>query len=201
MTLPGAIRLAGQTGPQSASTLEWQIPQGSTLRLQQLLAELGYLPLDWQPAGDSTPLTAAAQLAAAVSPPSGGFSWRYANISPELTALWKTGELNEITRGAVMMFENAHGLTVDGLIGPKVWDALIADLIAGNRYTGGYSYVYVHRDDPQLLTLWHNGQVILTSPGNTGVPSAAHRTRYLPCFRAYPGRHHERHEPRRLPLQ
>ena len=33
----------------------------------------------------------------------------------------------------------------------------------------GYSYVYVHRNVPQLLTLWHNGHVVLTSPGNTGV--------------------------------
>ena len=186
VTLPGAIRLAGQTGPQSASTLEWHIPQGSTLRLQQLLAQLGYLPLDWQPTGDSTPPTAAAQLAAAVSPPSGGFSWRYANTPPELAALWKAGELDEITRGAVMMFENTHGLTVDGLIGPKVWAALIADVVAGNRYTGGYSYVYVHRDDPQLLTLWHNGQVILTSPGNTGVPSAPTELGTFPVFEHIP---------------
>ena len=25
---------------------------------------------------------------------------------------------------------------------------------------------------PQLLTLWHNGHVVLRSPGNTGVPAA-----------------------------
>ena len=71
-----------------------------------------------------------------------------------------------------MMFQHDHALTVDGIVGPDVWHAVIADAVAGKRKPGGYSYVYVHRNVPQLLTLWHNGEVVLTSPGHTGVPAA-----------------------------
>jgi lipoprotein-anchoring transpeptidase ErfK/SrfK len=48
----------------------------------------------------------------------------------------------------------------------------LRDAVAGDQRTAGYSYVYVHRNVPQLLTLWHNGTTVLTSPGNTGVPAA-----------------------------
>ena len=40
-----------------------------------------------------------------------------------------------------MMFQHDHGLTVDGIAGPQVWHAAIADAIAGKRKAGGYSYV------------------------------------------------------------
>ena len=57
-----------------------------------------------------------------------------------------------------MMFQDEHDLAVDGFAGPQVWHALLADAIAGKRRADGYSYVYVHRNVPQKLTLWHNGQ-------------------------------------------
>ena len=66
--------------------------------------------------------------------------------------------------------------------GPQVWRALIADAIAGRRRTAGYSYVFVHRSLPQSLNLWHNGHVILSSPGNTGVPSAPTQLGTYPVF-------------------
>jgi len=39
---------------------------------------------------------------------------------------------------------------------------------------------------PQLLTLWHNGQTVLTSPGNTGVPSAPTKLGTFPVFEHIP---------------
>ena len=126
--------------------------------------------MSWKPAGDDVPLTERGQAGAAAVPPQGTFSWRYGNTPQELQAMWKPDARSEITQGAVMMFQDEHHLTVDGLAGPSVWKALIADAIAGKQRTDGYSYVYVHRNVPQKLTLWHNGKVILTSPGNTGVP-------------------------------
>jgi L,D-transpeptidase catalytic domain len=184
--LPRGVHLAGQSGAGLTRTLQWQVPPGSTLRLQQLLAQLGYLPLAWQPTGDPTPASPEAQLAAAISPPPGQFSWRYPNTPAELVALWHVGEPNEVTRAAVMMFEDTHGLAVDGLIGPKVWSALISDAIAGKLHSSGYSYVYVHLTAPQSLNLWHNGSVILTSPGNTGVPAAPTQLGTFPVFEHIP---------------
>jgi lipoprotein-anchoring transpeptidase ErfK/SrfK len=81
-----------------------------------------------------------------------------------------------------MMFQQTHNLTVDGLPGPVFWRALIADAVAGKRRTVGYSYVFVHRKLPQSLNLWHNGKVILTSPGNTGVPAAPTHLGTYPVF-------------------
>jgi hypothetical protein len=85
-----------------------------------------------------------------------------------------------------MMFEHDHGLTVDGVAGAHVWRALLADAVAGKNRTDGYSYVYVHRNLPQLLTLWHNGRTVLTSPGNTGVPAAPTQLGTFPVFEHIP---------------
>ena len=152
--------------------IEWTVPPGSILRLQQLLAQVGYLPLDWTPAEAPVARTPRAEVRAAVNPPKGHFTWRYPNTPPELRALWSEGQPNQITRGAVMMFQDDHGLTVDAIPGERVWRTLLANAIRGKYRTDGYSYVYVHSSIPQSLTLWHNGRTILTSPGNTGVPAA-----------------------------
>jgi len=170
--LPRAVHLVGTSGQALTHSLAWQVPVGSTLRMQQLLAQQGYLPVDWQPAGDPSPPTKRQQLAAAVAPPPGHFAWRFANTPAELTSQWHPGEWNSIVRGAVMMFQNEHGLAVDAIPGPIFWRHLLADAIAGKRRDDGYSYVFVHRNLPQSLNLWHNGAVILSSPGNTGVPRA-----------------------------
>jgi hypothetical protein len=183
--LPRPVLLARASGSKPGQVLGWQVVAGSTLRLQQLLASLGYLPLRWGPAGDpaSSPR---AELAAAVSPPAGHFVWRYPHTPPSLRALWRAGRPNEITQGAIMAFENSHGLSVDGLAGAKLWRALLADALAGKRRRGGYSYVFVHRAVPQSLNLWHNGRVIVRSPGNTGVPAAPTELGTWPVFEHIP---------------
>ena len=40
----------------------------------------------------------------------------------------------------------------------------------------------MHRNVPQKLTLWHNGRVVMTSPGNTGVPAAPTNLGTFPVF-------------------
>jgi lipoprotein-anchoring transpeptidase ErfK/SrfK len=121
-----------------------------------------------------------------VTPPAGRFSWRFPNTPPQLTSQWSPAKITQITRGAVMMFEHEHDLTVDGFAGPHVWRALIDDALAGKRRTDGYSYVYVHTHLPQLLTLWHNGEVVLTSPGNTGIPATPTTPGTFPVFEHIP---------------
>ena len=186
VSLPRAAHVAGQPGTTLTRTLDWQVPEGSTLRLQQLLAQLGYLPVDWQPSAGAASLSTHAQLAAALAPPPGQFVWRFLNTPPELRALWLPGRPNQITRGAVMAFEHDHNLVVDALAGPRTWRALIGDAIAGKRRDGGYAYVFVHRSVPQSLNLWHDGRVILKSPGNTGVPAAPTALGTFPVFEHIP---------------
>jgi hypothetical protein len=188
LDLPRTVAVTGSSGGKLHTTrrIDWTVPPGSTLRLQQLLAQAGYLPLDWTPAGAPVARTPRAEVQAAVHPPKGRFSWRYRNTPGELRGLWSEGNPNEITRGAVMMFQDNHGLDVDALPGPIFWRALLADAIAGKRRGNGYSYVYVHSSVPQSLTLWHNGRTILTSPGNTGVPAAPTQLGTFPVFEHIP---------------
>jgi L,D-transpeptidase catalytic domain/Putative peptidoglycan binding domain len=185
---PSALGVVSTTrgAPRTTRSFHLSVAPASFLRLQQLLAQEGYLPLDWTPAQTDVAHTMRSELAAAVDPPDGHFEWRYPQTPHELQALWKTGEPSEITRGAVMMFQDEHHLVVDGIAGPKVWRTVLADAVADKRRTAGYSYVYVHRNVPQLLTLWHNGQTLLTSPGNTGVPAAPTALGTFPVFEHIP---------------
>jgi peptidoglycan hydrolase-like protein with peptidoglycan-binding domain len=168
------LRLPGQV-------LTWRVPSGSMLRLQEILARLGYLPLRWRPVSDPPP-TPAAEIAAAVTPPRGNFSWRYGQIPVSLRTLWKPGRWNVVTQGAVMRFEDEHGLATDGVAGPQVWRRLLRDDLAGRRYASAYNYVFVHETVPQSLSLWHAGRVILTSPGNTGIPQSPTAPGTWPVF-------------------
>ena len=184
--LPRSAHIVMHYGSALTRTIHWRVKPASTLRLQQLLAQLGYLPLSWQPASELTSDSAVAEIAAAATPPRGRFSWRYADTPPELARLSHLGHVDPITIGALMAFENAHHMPADGHAGPKVWSSLIADVLAGRRVKGGYSYVFVHSSVPQSLNLWHNGRIIVTSPGNTGVPAAPTQLGTFPVFEHIP---------------
>ncbi len=188
--LPRKLAVAGPSGNgmRTATQISWSVPDGSMLRLEQLLAQQGYLPLTWS--GAAVPLTPAAQVKAAVEPPAGSFHWRYPNTPSQLQGLWSEGQANGIVRGAVMKFENDSGLTADGEAGTDVWRALINDAIAGKQLgggtEGGYTYVYVREESPEMLTLWHDGRTVLTSAANTGIPGAETELGTFPVFEHIP---------------
>jgi peptidoglycan hydrolase-like protein with peptidoglycan-binding domain len=171
---------------RTTQQLAWTVPAGSTLRLQQLLAQDGYLPVTWTPASQDVKRTPRDELAAAIHPPAGHFSWRYPNTPPELQRLWAPGQPNTIIRGAVMMFQDEHHLTVDAIAGAQVWDALLRDALTGKAHHSNYSYVYVHSTVPESLNLWHDGTLVLSSPGNTGIPAAPTQLGTFPVFEHIP---------------
>lgn len=173
-------------GLSTTSSLEWAVPPGSTLRLQQLLAQAGYLPVTWRPAGAEVARTPSAEVQAAVDPPAGSFNWRFSNTPQQLQALWAPGQPNVVDKGAIMKFENSHDMTVDGEPGPAVWHALLIDAIAGKRFGEAYSYVYVHREVPETMTLWSNGRTIETAPANTGIAGAETELGTFPVFEHIP---------------
>lgn len=181
LRLPSGARLVGGV-PDGTTEASWTVPPGSTARLQQLLADQGYLPLTFTPADGVVAHTAKAQQQAAVDAPDGTFTWTHANTPAQLKKLWVEGAANDITRGAVMAFESDHGLDVDGLVGPKVWGAIIDAEVSGQRNRAGYSYVLVHRDVPQSLTLWHDGKTLLTTAANSGVPAAPTKLGTFPVY-------------------
>ncbi|MGH9060063.1 MAG: peptidoglycan-binding protein, partial [Acidimicrobiales bacterium] len=131
LALPSGVRLVGGHQGSSASGGDWRVPAGSPLRAQQILALLGYLPLKFRYTGPGVGLTTADQLSAAVSAPAGKFSWRWSNTPAALKSFWSPGASGEVTRGALMAFENDHGLPADGVAGPVVWKSLISSVLAG----------------------------------------------------------------------
>ncbi len=188
LTLPHTLSVASDGGSDvhSTRTVDWTVPPGSTERLHQLLADEGYLPVRFKASGEVA-RTRRAEVRAAVDPPAGRFHWRFHNTPPELKRQWDPRKATAITRGAVMAFQLDHGLDVDAVAGPAVFKDLIEDAVTGkSRHKGGYSYVYVHRNTPQLLTLWHNGRTVLTSPGNTGIPQAPTELGTFPVFEHLP---------------
>ncbi|MGI9183979.1 MAG: L,D-transpeptidase family protein [Solirubrobacteraceae bacterium] len=186
VALPSGVRLVGGQQGSSASGGKWSVPGGSTLRAQQLLALLGYLPLKFNYHGAGVGLTTADQLSAAVSPPAGKFSWRWGNTPSALKGFWSPGASGELTRGALMAFETDRGLPADGVAGPVVWKSLISSVLAGRHSSFGYTFVSVSVAS-QSLTLWHNGRdVIGSTPVNTGIPSAPTATGTYPVYEHLP---------------
>ena len=202
------------------------IAAGSVLRLQQLLAELGYLPLDFEagtttgtssssdtlaragphhliaaigaspsPAVEAATGTTAsktashtsaplnlAQLATAtldreasrptaidLMPRAGSFSWRFPGIPSSLATSWQPGVDTVLVRGAVMSFESAHGLPVDGDAGPQVWAALLNAIAQRQVSSAPYDYIEVTTSSPETLSVWRVGKVIYQSLANTGI--------------------------------
>jgi peptidoglycan hydrolase-like protein with peptidoglycan-binding domain len=154
-----------------AATVRWVTAPGSVLRLQELLAEMGYLPVSWRPASSGQRLnTLAAQNNAVYQPPIGTFHWKYPNLPAALRNLWTPGQMTVMIKGAIMQFERVNGLAVDGIAGPAVWNAMIQDRLLHRVSPDGYSYISVTETLPQTLELWVNGKLVLSSPTNTGIP-------------------------------
>lgn len=174
--LPSGVRLAGAQVSGGASTGTWSVPAGSTVRLQQMLAQLGYLPLTFHYKGGGPGTSPAAQINAAVKPPAGHFTWRYANTPAALRSFWKPGGSGVMLQGAVMKFELDHGMTTDGIAGPAVWKAVINAMVHNQRNHFGYTFVSVSVAG-QSLSLWHNGRTVIggtaVNTGAAGTPTAA----------------------------
>jgi peptidoglycan hydrolase-like protein with peptidoglycan-binding domain len=145
----------------------------STLGLQQLFAQLGYLPLTWTPASGPaiSASNANAELSAAYAPSRGTFTFQTGYPS-SLTDQWKTGSANILDVGAIRAFESVHGLTMDGYAGHSVWSDLLTAVAKGQRNPNGYTYALASQDSPETITIWHNGQVVLKSLANTGIAAS-----------------------------
>ena len=144
----------------------------STLRMEQLLAQLGYLPLTWSAEGSDVSSTdTAGQLAAAYDPPSGTFSWD-SGYPSVLHSFWSEGSSNLIMTGAIRAFESENGLTMDGEAGPSVWADVLKDVAGGHSNSNGYTYALASKASPETLTIWHDGKQVLQTLANTGIPAA-----------------------------
>jgi hypothetical protein len=183
IALPSGVRLVGGENVGSDPIGKWSVPNGSTLRLQQLLAMAGYLPFKFTYAGAGVKPTVSAEVDAAIDPPQGTFSWAYNNVPAALRADWSPGGYGVMTRGAVMAFENNEDMDPDGIAGPAVWKALITSVLKGQKSTFGYTFVQVtEASSDESESTWHDGKVVVSGPVNTGVAAAPTALGPYPVF-------------------
>jgi len=214
---PGGVRSRSGQGLSTTLRKNFVIEGASELRLQQLLSELGYLPLQFVPAASAslsaatvtsspvnvrwpyrgvTTTTTTTPLPAIDSEPSiaseipvqaaaGRLVWRFRNTPASLAALWKPGQPNVVTTGAIMAFESAHGLATDGLAGSEVWTELLEAVAQRQVTTQPYDYVTVSQTLPETATVWRDGRIIFTALVNTGIAAAPTALGTYPVFARY----------------
>jgi L,D-transpeptidase catalytic domain len=247
LTLPGGANgMRDQSGGSLAASYKaaFRIQQGSVFRLQQLLAQLGYLPVQFIPAStpvgafagglDSAakstttttrapttttaapttttaapttttrpPTTTTAPPTTTTSPPppldseptvaseiplapeAGRFVWRFPDIPSQLSSLWSPEQMNVITQAAVMQFESAENLGVDGIPGPAVWTALLRAVATRSVDPAPYDYILVSEGSPETLTVWQNGKNVMQVLCNTGIPEAPTEQGTWPVYARY----------------
>ena len=172
---------AGSVVAAASGSYRFTVTQASVLRLQQILAQLHYLPLNFTPApGVRAPASVAGEVATLGSPLKGSFSWRWQSTPASLQAQWQPGSPTVMVKGALMAFMAAtesssyNGFTADdetvNQLVDASWQALLSAAAANQVDPGPYSYVYVSEALPETLSVWENGTTVLTSPTNTGIP-------------------------------
>lgn len=210
--LPSPVVVAGSAHGRLTSTLSYTMGQGSVLRLQQVLAQLGYLPLEWQsngsglapavPTGTAGSVTTAAVISPKATsrtsrrsaiaaqaqldyaPPAGGFTWRW-RMPAQLTSLWAPGAYTAVTEGALMAFEQVEGLATVGLSNPLLWSYLATAELQHALDPHGYAYIDVTQSLPEQLSLWNNGKIIITTAVNTGIPQSPTADGTFPVYLRY----------------
>jgi hypothetical protein len=185
VSIPAAVRsTAGHllAGPKTA---QYTTGTYSTLRLSELLGQLGYLPWSWQlpnvglqtqseanSGGTSSASSSlAGQLALAYDPPNGVFTMEQ-GYPASLASMWQPSQWNVVLRGAVMAFQSEHNMSVDGTVTPALWSALFKAVMKGQNNVNGYTFAAVSQIDPETLTIYHDGQVVLRTLANTGIPAS-----------------------------
>ncbi len=121
------------------------------LRLQEELAQLGYLPVAWD--GQS-------------------FYYPEATVPAPLLAMFAPGQQTPLVTGALETFEEDHGLPISPAAGPAVFKALAADIAAGRSAPQAYAYAFVDTQLPERITIWSPAGILTQSFANTGTPGA-----------------------------
>lgn len=168
VTVPGGKEgLTSTSGSKLAAstTSTFLVSPMSLTRVQQLLAEEGYLPVSFTPAVAASTVPSGAD-------EFGTFTWRFAEFPEVLQHLWTPGEMTTVTKAAIMQFEAAHQMPTDGAMSPQLGAALLADRVAGKSDPNPYTWVMVSRALPQTLQLYSNGDLDYTALVNLGIPGA-----------------------------
>ena len=187
------VRSSAGLALRSGKTVIYTTGAFSTLRLTQLLAQLGYLPMMWESPNLAMQTESAVNLrktglagetGAAYDPPAGIFTMA-TGYPASLASKFSPDLHNVVVRGAIMAFQSEHKLSVSGNVNLAFWVALFKAALAGQVNANGYTYAVASQADPETLTIYHNGHVVLRSPANTGIPSAPTANGTFPVYEKF----------------
>ena len=120
---------------------------------------------------------------------SGSFTWLYPSLPQSLSAQWVPGVANQILKGAVMSFQDVHGLATTGVTTIQTWNALLQAAKKSEFSPRPYNYVDVAQNigkaAPQLLTLYIAGVPSFRSLANAGITAAPSDPGTFPVYLRY----------------
>jgi hypothetical protein len=153
----------------------------SILAAQQALARLGYLGARFHPrytvhipAGHETRGEAASL---AFHPPRGALVPDPSDAPPV-----SSGELDATTRGALTVYQDAHGLPASGEPTRDTWASLLSAETLDRHNPTPYTWVSVSESLPETLRVHHGHHVVFSTPVNTGVPGAETARGVFPIY-------------------
>ena len=175
ITLPTALRCALSCTVTSSHVVQTAVAV-NILWEEQLLAQLNYLPVSFYPLAKQT--TPSEQVP-------GFFTWRFAGLPTSLSSQWSPGADNIILRGAVMNFQDVHGIATTGEIDTTTWDSLVSASQAHQLDPASYNYVDVTEGSPEVMTLYLNGVNAFHALVNTGIPQSPTALGTYPVYLRY----------------
>jgi peptidoglycan hydrolase-like protein with peptidoglycan-binding domain len=174
---------AGRSGMRSASGAALASPAAAvfqaggrtTLRLEALLSQLGYMPLTFTPDNGSgltgQPGSGAVTVSSIRPSLAGAFSW-LGSYPAALTSQWQPGQPGVILTGAIMAFQSDHGLPMTGTASRALWPALLTAIELGQHNPNGYTFALASKAAPNTLTVWHDGVIVARTLANTGAAAS-----------------------------
>ena len=142
----------------------------------QLLAELNYLPVRFSATDPS---------ASPVAQDAGSFTWRFPHLPTSLQTQWSSTSDNVILDGALMNFQNVHGLPTTGVMNPATWNTLVHAVTHHDTDPATYNYVDVTETSPEVLHLYLNGVETMSALINTGIPYSPTALGTFPVYLRY----------------
>jgi len=192
---PSGVKSVTGARLKASVTARFRTAGYSQLALSELLTEQGYLPMTFTPTSNGVTRAAHSEVSSpdpasltpageAYSPPPGSFTFD-SGYPSSLQSQWTPYSANVLLRGAVMAFESEHNMTVNADLNPKFWKALFLAQERGQRNQNGYTYAVADQRDPEYLTIYHDGHVVLRSLTNTGIPDSPTVNGTFPVYQKY----------------
>lgn len=183
LTVPRSTTAEGHSEVGRTRTETLQVACPPLRGMQVALARLGYLPDSFHTSDTAAvrgTMTARKAAHLLFHPPAGTLEANIASAPPV-----SYGTFDNVTKGALMVFQEDHKLEADGTPGPKTWGKLLTAVEHKFRNPAPYTFVTVTETLPETLDVHEGNRIVLTTPANTGVPGAETEQGAFPIFERF----------------